>query len=84
MASKPITPRDAAVAQAAENKVIGQTPNVTAASVMESGAAKNEQAGLVCYHDATYIGREEGFKMSETYVDGNRIIREAVGGQVKS
>ena len=49
---------------------------------MESAAAKNEQAGLVGYRNATYIGREEGFKMSETYVDGNRIIREAVGGQV--
>ncbi|GMN73350.1 hypothetical protein TIFTF001_053017, partial [Ficus carica] len=46
LASKPITPRFAAVAQAAENKVLGQTPNVSAASVMESGAAKNEQAGL--------------------------------------
>ncbi|KAL5561700.1 hypothetical protein UlMin_031447 [Ulmus minor] len=82
LASKPITPRDAAAMQAAENMVLGTTQRGGPAAVMESAAALNERAGLVGHRDSTNVARDQGVSVSETFVEGNRIIREAVGGQV--
>ena len=65
LASKPVTPRDAATAQAAETKLLGQTPSGGAAAVMESAASLNQEAGLVGFLDATYVGREQAVNMSQ-------------------
>ena len=66
LASKPVTPRDAATAQAAENKLLGQTSSGGVAAVMESAASLSQEVGLVGFLDATYVGREQAVNMSQT------------------
>ncbi|XP_061367007.1 late embryogenesis abundant protein D-34-like [Gastrolobium bilobum] len=82
LASKPITPRDAATIQSVESQVLGQTRRGGPAAVMESAAAKNERAGLVSHNAVTNLARNEGVTISETNVGNNRVITETLGGQV--
>ncbi|TXG63674.1 hypothetical protein EZV62_010668 [Acer yangbiense] len=83
LASKPVTPGDAASMEAAENSLLGQTQKGGPAAIMQSAAAVNEKAGLVRHRALTDITRDQGVTISETIVDGaNRIITESVGDQV--
>ncbi|XP_058758961.1 late embryogenesis abundant protein D-34-like isoform X1 [Vicia villosa] len=82
LSSQPIAPRDAATMQSAENKTLGQTRKDGAASLMTSAAHKNEDAGFIGHNTATYIARNEGVAVSETYDSGKRVITETLGGQV--
>ncbi|KAJ1441658.1 Late embryogenesis abundant protein [Sesbania bispinosa] len=85
LASKPITPRDAATMQSAESQVLGQTQRGGPAAMMESAAAINERAGLVSHHAVTNLARNQGVTVTaETNETDNnkRLIRETLGGQV--
>ncbi|KAK7391059.1 hypothetical protein VNO78_19380 [Psophocarpus tetragonolobus] len=82
LAKKAVAPEDAAMMQSAEARVLGQTQPGGAASVMQSAATRNEQAGLVAHHDVTDVTGDRGVTVTETRVPGRRIITEAVGGQV--
>ncbi|XP_030543436.1 late embryogenesis abundant protein D-34-like [Rhodamnia argentea] len=82
LASKPIAPQDAAMMQTAEAVVFGQTQKGSPAAVMQSAATRNEQAGLVGHRDATDVAKDQGVTVTETDVPGQRIITEAVAGQV--
>ncbi|KAG4910412.1 hypothetical protein JHK87_056528 [Glycine soja] len=82
LAQKPVAPEDAAMMQSAEARVLGQTQPGGAASVMQSAATRNEQAGLVGHRDVTDVTGDRGVTVTETKVPGRRIITEAVGGQV--
>ena len=79
LASKPVAPRDAAAMQAAESTLFGQAQKGGPAAVMESAAALNERFGLVGHNDAADV---QGVTVTERIVEGNRVITEAVGGQV--
>ncbi|KAJ7949252.1 late embryogenesis abundant protein D-34 [Quillaja saponaria] len=81
LASKTITPQDAATMQDAENRVLGHTQKGGPAAVMQFAASVNERAGVVSHKDVTDIARNEGITISETKADGHRIISEAVLGQ---
>ncbi|KAK7393522.1 hypothetical protein VNO78_22080 [Psophocarpus tetragonolobus] len=82
LASKPITPRDAALMQATENQALGQTQKGGPAAVMQSAATVNVGAGLVSRGDISDEARDQGVSVSETKVDGNRVITESVGKHV--
>ncbi|XP_020209093.1 late embryogenesis abundant protein D-34-like [Cajanus cajan] len=82
LAKKPVAPEDAAMMQSAETRVLGRTAPGGAASVMQSAATRNEQAGVVGHGDVTDVTGDRGVIVSETKVPGRRIITEAVGGQV--
>ena len=83
LASKPITPRDAATMQSVEGQILGQTRKGGPAAVMESAAARNERAGVVGHKGVTNIARNEGVTISvETNAEGNPVITETLGGQV--
>ncbi|KAK7345886.1 hypothetical protein VNO77_16501 [Canavalia gladiata] len=82
LASKPIAPRDAALMQATENEALGQTQKGGPASVMQSAAAVNTDAGIVGRQDISDVAREQGVSVSQTKVGVNRVITESVGGQV--
>ncbi|BBH10286.1 Seed maturation protein, partial [Prunus dulcis] len=80
LASRPVAPRDAATAQAAENLVLGETQRGGPAAVMQSAATYNERARLVGHRDATKVAREEGVSVTEGInPDGNRVVTEHVG-----
>lgn len=82
LSQKPITPEDAAMMQSAESRVLGQTQPGGVASVMQSAATRNEQAGIVGHKDVTDVTGDHGVTVTETQVPGRRIITETVGGQV--
>ncbi|CAJ1977203.1 unnamed protein product [Sphenostylis stenocarpa] len=82
LAKKPVAPEDAAMMQSAETRVLGQTQLGGAASIMQSAANQNEQAGLVGHRDVNDVAGDRGVTVSETQVPGRRIITEAVGGKV--
>ncbi|KAL0388592.1 UNVERIFIED_CONTAM: Late embryogenesis abundant protein D-34 [Sesamum radiatum] len=82
LANKPIAPEDAAMMQAAETTVFGQTQKGGPAAVMQAAATRNERAGLVGHRDVTDVAGEEGVTVAETNLPGTRIITESVGGQV--
>nr|XP_010917735.1 late embryogenesis abundant protein D-34 [Elaeis guineensis] len=82
LAREPIAPRDAAMMQSAENQVLGQTQKGGAASVMQSAADRNEQAGLVDHREVSDLPADLGVAVTETDLPGRRIVTEAVGGQV--
>lgn len=83
LASEPIAPRDAATMQAAENMVLGQTQRGGPAAVMQSAATINERAGVVGHFEASDAARHQGVNVTEAVVDGQRVVVESVGGQVK-
>ncbi|KAJ1378892.1 Late embryogenesis abundant protein [Sesbania bispinosa] len=68
LASKPITPRDAATMQSAESQVLGQTQRGGPAAMMESAAAINERAGLVSHHAVTNLARNQGVTVVGQFV----------------
>ncbi|XP_031253119.1 late embryogenesis abundant protein D-34-like [Pistacia vera] len=82
LASNPIAPRDAASIQAAENMVLGQTQKGGPAAVMQSAATVNQRAGLVNRGAVSDTARDQGVTVTETVIDGQRVIVEAVGDQI--
>ncbi|KAJ0110845.1 hypothetical protein Patl1_03356 [Pistacia atlantica] len=78
LASNPIAPGDAASMQAAENMVLGQTQKGGPAAVMQSAATVNQRAGLVNRGAVSDIARDQGVTVTETVIDGQRVIVEAV------
>ncbi|KAL5081526.1 hypothetical protein RYX36_009947 [Vicia faba] len=79
---QPIGQRDAAIMQSAEDKTLGHARKDGPASLMNSAAQKNEDAGFIDDDIATNIARKEGVSVSQTYDSGKRIITETLGGQV--
>ncbi|XP_075507591.1 late embryogenesis abundant protein D-34-like [Primulina tabacum] len=82
LARTPIAPQDAATIQAAENMVLGEVPKGGVAATMQSAASWNERRGVVGHNDITDIVSDQGAAVSQTDVDGCRIITEAIGGQI--
>ncbi|KAL2556757.1 Seed maturation protein [Forsythia ovata] len=82
LASKPVAPQDAATLQAAENIALGKIQKGGPAAVMQSAADVNERRGVVRHDDITNIVRDEGATISEADAGGDRVVTEAIGGQV--
>ncbi|PIN09014.1 hypothetical protein CDL12_18407 [Handroanthus impetiginosus] len=82
IASKPVAPTDAATAQTAEAIALGQTQKGGPAAVMQSAADVNVRRGVVGPDDVTEATRQHGVSISETDFGGQRVITEAVGGEV--
>lgn len=84
LASKPVAPRDAAMMQAGEQTVLGETQKTGPAAVMQSAATRNERAGLVGHSDLSDVAADKGVTVAETDVHGtgSRIIIESVAGKV--
>ncbi|XP_068337333.1 late embryogenesis abundant protein D-34-like [Pyrus communis] len=84
LADRPVAPRHAATAQAAENLVLGENMRGGPAAVMQSAARHNERFGLVGHRDATKVAREKGVAVTDETInpDGNRVVTEKVAGQV--
>ncbi|KAK7323426.1 hypothetical protein VNO77_26898 [Canavalia gladiata] len=80
LASKPISPQEAAAMKAAEAGVLGQPQKGSPAVVMQAAAAINQACGAV---DGNGVAiKKEDVSVTETTTAGNRIITESVGGQV--
>ncbi|XP_054791754.1 late embryogenesis abundant protein D-34-like isoform X1 [Prosopis cineraria] len=82
LASMPVTPKDASMMQSAENAMLGKTLRGGAAAVMQSAAMKNERAGHVGHKDMTASAADLGVSVTETDLEGKRVIVESFGGQV--
>ncbi|KAK7270278.1 hypothetical protein RIF29_23303 [Crotalaria pallida] len=82
LASKPITPKDAAMMQATENQALGTTQKGGPAAVMQSAATANLSAGLVNRDSISDVARDHGMSVSETKVGNSRLITECVGREV--
>ncbi|KAL7112916.1 hypothetical protein ACP275_04G031100 [Erythranthe tilingii] len=82
LASKPVAPRDAAAAQAAESIILGQVQKGGPAAVMQSAADVNVSRGVLRRDDVTEATRQHGVLISQTDAGGQRIITEAVAGEV--
>ncbi|KAL8055045.1 hypothetical protein ABFX02_04G030800 [Erythranthe guttata] len=82
LASKPVAPRDAATAQAAESIILGQVQKGGPAAVMQSAADVNVSRGVLHRDDVTEATRQHGVLISQTDAGGQRIITEAVAGEV--
>ncbi|KAK6164659.1 hypothetical protein DH2020_001523 [Rehmannia glutinosa] len=82
LASKPVAPKDAATAQAAESIVLGQVQKGGPAAVMQSAADVNVRRGVLRRDDVTETTREHGVSILEEDVGGQRVFTEAVGGEV--
>ncbi|CAN6724792.1 unnamed protein product [Malus baccata var. baccata] len=82
LAEKVVTPKDAAIMQAAENAVLGHTLKGGAASIMQSAATENEKAGVVGSSDVNADVVGDGVSVKEADLPGRRIISESIGGQV--
>ncbi|KAK6929953.1 Late embryogenesis abundant protein, SMP subgroup domain [Dillenia turbinata] len=81
LGSKTIKPQDAAMMQSAETQALGQTQKGGAAAVMESAAARNEQACFVGHYDVTKEGAERGVSVRQNNVPGAHIVKEEVAEQ---
>lgn len=85
LAGEAISPRDAAMMQSAENRVLGHTPQGGAASVMESAATWNEQRDLVGHEQFSDTPGRQGVSVTQTDIPscpGQRLVTEFVAGQV--
>ncbi|XP_027935703.1 late embryogenesis abundant protein D-34-like [Vigna unguiculata] len=82
LASQTIAPKDAALMQAKEHQILGQTQKGGPASVMQSAAAVNVRDGNVGRGELSGVAREQGVSVLEGKVDGQRVITESVGGHV--
>lgn len=82
LADKAIAPGDAALMQTAETRVLGQTQRGGPAAAMQSAATMNERAGHVSHTGVTNVAGQRGVTVTETDLPGQRIITEAVAGQV--
>ncbi|XP_076881764.1 late embryogenesis abundant protein D-34-like [Bidens hawaiensis] len=81
LANKPVAPQDAAMMQAAETTVFGQTQKGGTAAAMQAAAATNERAGLVGHEDLTVTG-DQGVTVTATEIIGARLVTETIAGQV--
>lgn len=81
LAQKPVAPQDAAMMQAAETSVFGQTQKGGTAATMQAAATINEQAGLVSRDDLTVNG-DQGVTVTATELTGARVVTETISGQV--
>lgn len=82
LASEPVAPQDAAILQAAEAAVVGNTPMGAPAALVQSAADLNEQRGFVGHGDMTAVVRDRGVTVAEAEVGGYRMVTESIGGQV--
>lgn len=82
IAQKPVAPRDAALMQAAETAILGQTQKGGVAAAMQSAAIHNEQAGIVSHNDSNSLAADQGVIVVEKDHSGRRIVSKAVAGQV--
>ncbi|XP_028945956.1 late embryogenesis abundant protein 47-like isoform X2 [Malus domestica] len=84
LADKVVTPKDAAMIQAAENAVLGQTVKGGAAAIIQSAATQNEKAAVFGSSDvkADVGGDGGGVSVKEADLPGRRILTESIGGQV--
>ncbi|KAK4482281.1 hypothetical protein RD792_009433 [Penstemon davidsonii] len=82
LASKPIAPKDAAAAQAAESIVLGQTQKSGPASVMQSAADENVRRGILSRDHVTEAVSQGGVSISLDELNGQRVVTEAVAGEV--
>ena len=64
LAGKPIAPGDAAMMQAAETRVLGQTQRGGPAAAMQSAVTINERAGLASHTDVTDVAGHGGVSAS--------------------
>ena len=84
IANKPIAPQDAAAMQSAESQVLGHSQRGGPASVMRSAAICNVEAGLVPPGSPSDVGKRQGVAVTETVIDGHRIVTQSIGDQVIS
>lgn len=82
LAHKTVAPVDATLMRAAEKALLGETPKDGAAAAMQSAAARNERLGFVSRNEVTEAAGDSGISITQTDVDGRRVISERVGGQV--
>lgn len=82
LASQPIAPEDAAMMQAAETAMLGQTQKGGPATAMQAAATINERAGFVGHDQVTEAAKQGGVTVVQTDLPGSRIITESVAGQV--
>jgi hypothetical protein len=82
LAEQAIAPQDAAMMQAAETTVLGQTQKAGPAATMQAAATINERAGLVAHDDVTDAAKHGGVTVAETQMAGTRVITESLAGQV--
>ncbi|KAI3734541.1 hypothetical protein L6452_14012 [Arctium lappa] len=81
LADKPVAPQDAAMMQAAETTVFGQTQKGGTAAAMQAAATINERAGLVGHQDQTVTG-DQGVTVTATELPGARVVTETIAGEV--
>lgn len=83
LGTKPITLKDAAAVQSAEEKELGYIPKGGSASIMQSAAAMNRRWGGIARDDMTDDVIGEGVDVSqEDLVEDTRLVTESVGGEV--
>ncbi|KAL8495338.1 hypothetical protein ACS0TY_019483 [Phlomoides rotata] len=73
---------DAAILQAAEAAVLGNTPKGAPAALVKFVADLNKQRGVVGHDDMIDVIRHRGVTIAEAEVCGYRMITESIGGQV--
>ncbi|KAI3695984.1 hypothetical protein L1987_78990 [Smallanthus sonchifolius] len=81
LANKQVAPQDAAMMQAAETTVFGQTQKGGTAAAIQAAATINERAGLVSHEDLT-VTDDQGVTVTATELPGARVVTETVAGQV--
>ncbi|KAI3778421.1 hypothetical protein L2E82_07701 [Cichorium intybus] len=81
LADKPVAPQDAAMMQAAETTVFGQTQKGGTAAAMQAAATINERAGFVSHEDLTVTG-DQGVSVTATEIPGARVVTETIAGEV--
>lgn len=82
LAEQPVAPKDAAMMQAAETTILGQTQKRGPAAAMQSAATVNERAGFVGHGDVTHAAEQGGVTVAKTETPGTCVITESVAGQV--
>nr|XP_043614161.1 late embryogenesis abundant protein D-34-like [Erigeron canadensis] len=81
LADKIVTPQDAAMMQAAETSVFGQTQKGGTAAAMQAAATINERSGFVGHQDLSVTG-DHGVAVTATHLPGVRLVTETVAGQL--
>ncbi|GAA0163258.1 hypothetical protein LIER_19167 [Lithospermum erythrorhizon] len=84
LASKAITPRDAAILQSAENIIIGMPQKDGPAAMMRSAARENVELGFVRDQDVTDIVQNEGVTFLEAQAGGCHIVTQVIAGQASN
>jgi Seed maturation protein len=84
LSEQKIAPKDAAMMQAAETTVLGQTQKGGPAAVMQSASMQNERSGVVGHDQASDAPANQGVSVTEIVVPGGRVVMEFVAGQVQN